>query len=155
MVKRYDTDMQYVSQSTQDTQAIAAKLAQKIRAKMPLAGATIVALRGDLGAGKTTFTQGFANALGITQQPKSPTFMLAKQYAIPGTPYSLWHLDCYRLQSHKDLAALDLHALFIDANNIMLIEWPENIGDGLPRDRIEVHFEHAGNDKRSITISES
>ena len=81
--------------------------------------------------------------------------MLAKQYAIPGTPYSLWHLDCYRLQSHKDLAALDLHALFIDANNIMLIEWPENIGDGLPRDRIEVHFEHAGNDKRSITISES
>ncbi len=147
--------MQYVSQSAADTQAIAAKLAEKIMASMPNAAATIIALRGDLGAGKTTFTQGFARALGIVQQPKSPTFMLAKQYAIPETPYSLWHLDCYRLQSHNDLATLDLHALFADANNIMLVEWPERVGDGLPRDRIEVHFEHAGEDKRSITISES
>jgi len=147
--------MQYVSQSAQDTQAIAAKLTQRVLAAMPLATATIIALRGDLGAGKTTFTQGFARELGIVQMPKSPTFMLAKQYAIPGTSYSLWHLDCYRLQSHKDLVAIDLHALFTDANNIILVEWPENIGDGLPRDRIEVHFEHMGNDKRSVTISES
>ncbi len=145
--------MQYVSQGAQDTQAIAAKLAQKVRAAMPLAAATIVALRGELGAGKTTFTQGFARALGVVQTPKSPTFMLAKQYAIPRTSYSLWHLDCYRLKSHADLAVIDLHALYGDANNIMMIEWPENIGDGLPRDRIEVHFEHAGDDKRSITIS--
>lgn len=145
--------MQYVSQSAADTRAIAAKLAQKVRVAMPLATATVIALRGDLGAGKTTFTQGFARALGVAQQPKSPTFLLAKQYAIPGTSYSLWHLDCYRLQSHSDLATIDLHGIFTDASNIILIEWPENIGDGLPRDRIEVHFEHAGDDKRSITIS--
>ena len=145
--------MQYVSQSAQDTQAIAATLAQKVRAGMPGASATIIALRGELGAGKTTFTQGFARALGIMQQPKSPTFLLAKQYAIPATPFSLWHLDCYRLKSHADLATIDLHAIFKDASNIILIEWPENIGDGLPRNHIDVHFEHAGNDKRSITIS--
>lgn len=145
--------MQYVSQSSQDTQAIAAQLAQTVRASMPRAAATIIALRGQLGAGKTTFAQGFARALGIMQQPKSPTFLLVKQYAVPGTAFSLWHLDCYRLKSHTDLAAIDLHSIFGDANNVILIEWPENIGDGLPRDHIEVHFEHAGNDKRSITIS--
>lgn len=147
--------MQYVSQSAPDTQAIAAKLAQKVRAGMPGAAATVIALRGDLGSGKTTFTQGFAKELGVPHKPKSPTFLLAKQYTIPGTSYSLWHLDCYRLQSHQDLAAIDLHGLFLDSNNIILVEWPEKIGDGMPRDRIEIHFEHAGKDKRSITISET
>ncbi len=145
--------MHVVSQSAQDTQAIAAKLAKKVLAGMPSKAATVIALRGDLGAGKTTFTQGFARALGIVRQPKSPTFLLAKQYAIPGTTYSLWHLDCYRLQNHNDLAVIDLQAIFHDSNNIILVEWPENIGDGLPRDRIEVHFEHAGEDKRTISIS--
>lgn len=147
--------MQYVTHSAQDTEAIASKLAQKVLASMPSAQATVIALRGELGAGKTTFTQGFAHALGIEQKPKSPTFMLAKQYLIPNTPYSLWHLDCYRLNDHKDLATIDLHTLFTDANNIILIEWPERVGDGLPRDRMEVHFEHAGVDRRSITISDS
>jgi tRNA threonylcarbamoyladenosine biosynthesis protein TsaE len=145
--------MQYVSQNVQDTQSIAATLAHSVRDRMPGAGATVIALRGDLGAGKTTFTQGFAHALGIVQRPKSPTFLLAKQYAVPGTPFSMWHLDCYRLKNHADLATIDLHSIFHDPNNIILVEWPENVGDGLPRDRIEVHFEHAGNDKRSITIS--
>lgn len=147
--------MKYVSQSARDTGAIARTLAVKVRANMPQKVATVIALRGDLGSGKTTFTQGFAGALGILQMPKSPTFLLAKQYAIPGTPFSLWHLDCYRLTGRDDVAALDLHALFTDSNNIILIEWPERIGDGLPRDHIEVHFEHAGEDKRSITISET
>jgi tRNA threonylcarbamoyladenosine biosynthesis protein TsaE len=147
--------MQYASQSAHDTQAIAAKLAERVREGMPGAAATVIALRGDLGAGKTTFTQGFARALGIAQQPKSPTFLLAKQYAIPGTPFALWHLDCYRLKSHTDLATIDVHTIFENANNIILVEWPENIGDGIPRDHIEVHFQHTGNDTRSITISES
>lgn len=146
--------MHLVSQSPQDTRAIAAQLAARTLKEMPgNAAATVIALRGDLGAGKTTFTQGFAKALGIAQQPKSPTFLLAKQYAIPDTAYALWHLDCYRLTSHHELAVLDLHHLFIDPMNIVLIEWPENVGDGIPRDHTEVHFTHAGGDKREISIS--
>ncbi len=147
--------MHLVSQSPEDTQAIAAKLAQRLMAAMPGSTATIVALRGDLGAGKTTFTQGFAKAIGVVEQPKSPTFNLAKRYGIPGTPYSLWHLDCYRLAGHKDLAAMDMHAVFADPNNLVLIEWPERISDGLPRDHVEVHLLHEGSDSRGITISES
>lgn len=153
--------MHLVSHSANDTQAIAARLAERVRAALPGRAATVIALRGELGAGKTTFVQGFARALGITHHPKSPTFNLAKQYSIPGTPYSLWHLDCYRLAGFQDLQTIDLHRLFTDPANIILIEWPERVGDGLPRDRIEIHFTHlpgrqagTGNDTRGITIPE-
>lgn len=147
--------MNLVSQNPEDTYAIAAKLAHRILAGMPGRGsAAIVALRGELGAGKTTFTQGFARALGVAEHPKSPTFLVAKEYPIPNTTYRLWHLDCYRLTSHRDLATLDLHSLFTDPHVIMLIEWPENIGDGLPRDHIEVHLTHNGPTKRGIDITD-
>ncbi len=147
--------MQLVSQSPQDTQNIAAKLAQRLLMAMPeKSQATVVALRGELGAGKTTFTQGLARALNITEPTKSPTFLLAKQYAMPGTVFSLWHLDCYRLNSYKDLTTLDMHSLFSDPRNIILIEWPERISDGLPRDHIEVHLTHKGENKRGIDIIE-
>jgi tRNA threonylcarbamoyladenosine biosynthesis protein TsaE len=147
--------MQLVSQSPQDTWAIAKELVPKILSKMRGSeAATTIALRGDLGAGKTTFTQGLAKALGITQQPKSPTFLLAKEYLIPDTTFSLWHLDCYRLSGREDLIPLDLHSLFRDPNNLIVVEWPERIGDGLPRDHIEIHMTHAGGDARGITIRE-
>ncbi len=146
--------MHLISQSADDTRAIATKFADTIRAQMPgRTSALVIALRGDLGAGKTTFTQGLSHALGITQMPKSPTFLLAKEYSIPTTSYALWHLDCYRLTGHQDLVTLDLHHIFEVPTNIVLIEWPEKIGEGVPRDHIEIHFEHSGGDKRSIIIS--
>jgi tRNA threonylcarbamoyladenosine biosynthesis protein TsaE len=145
--------MHLVSHSAQDTQAIAARFAEDIRAASPGKSATVIALYGDLGAGKTTFVQGFARALGIAQQPKSPTFMLMKQYPIPGTTRTLWHLDCYRLAGHQDLRALDMHRVLEDSSAVILIEWPERIGEALPRDHIEIHFEHLPeNDSRRITL---
>lgn len=144
--------MQLISQSAADTRAIAARFADRIRIEMTArTSALVIALRGDLGAGKTTFTQGLAHALGVQKLPKSPTFMLAKQYPIPGGPLSLWHLDCYRLTGHRDLASLDMHHIFNDPDAIVIVEWPERIGDALPRDHVEVHFQHAGDDTRSIT----
>lgn len=147
--------MYVVSQSSTDTQKIAAGLARRILTAMTgKARATIVALRGELGAGKTTFAQGFARALGVAENPRSPTFLLAKQYRIPGTAYSLWHLDCYRLHDHRDLVTLDLHTVFRDRTNIVVVEWPERVGDGLPAGHIEVHMTHQGPEKRGITITE-
>jgi tRNA threonylcarbamoyladenosine biosynthesis protein TsaE len=146
--------MKLVSRNPEDTRAIAAKLAQRVRAAMPGAQATVIALRGELGAGKTTFVQGFADAIGVVQTPKSPTFTLMKSYAVPSTPYSVWHLDCYRLKGREDLTTLDMHLVLSDPRNIVLVEWPERIGDGLPRNHIEVHMTHAGADSRGIDISE-
>lgn len=145
--------MHLVSHSAQDTRAIAARFAGTLMAQMPgRTSALVVGLSGELGAGKTTFVQACARALGITEQPKSPTFNLMKSYAIPGTPYSLWHLDCYRLHDHRDVQALDLHARFKEPTNIMLIEWPERIGAALPRDHLTVTLAHAGADDRACTI---
>lgn len=145
--------MRLVSQNPDDTRAVAARLAERVTAAMPGANATIVALRGELGAGKTTFVQGFARAIHVRETPKSPTFNLAKRYDVPGTPYALWHLDCYRLQGRRDLDALHMHDVFSDFRNIVLVEWPEKIGDGLPRDHVEVHMTHEGGDRRGIDIS--
>jgi tRNA threonylcarbamoyladenosine biosynthesis protein TsaE len=146
--------MHSVSQSAQETQAIAAQLARRIFNTLPGAQAKVIALYGELGAGKTTFAQGFAQELGIIEKPKSPTFALVKMYAIPQTSYRLWHLDCYRLEGHRDLVSLDLHHEFENPLNIMLIEWPERIGESLPADRIDIRFAHTGADHRSITIEE-
>jgi len=114
----------------------------------------VIALRGELGAGKTTFVQGFARQLGILEQPKSPTFLLAKEYRIPHTEYSLWHLDCYRLSDHRDLITLDLHTIFAQPQNMVIVEWPERVSEGLPREHVEVHLTHEGETKRGITIIE-
>jgi tRNA threonylcarbamoyladenosine biosynthesis protein TsaE len=148
--------MHLVSQSPQDTAKIARTIAQRLLNLMPLqTQALVVALRGELGAGKTTLTQGLAAALGIKEQPKSPTFNLLKTYSIPNTTYRLWHIDCYRLSGRGELAALDLHTAFADSHNLIVIEWPENIGDGLPRNHFEVHMTHEGSDKRGITFSDA
>lgn len=145
--------MHEASHSPDDTRAIAARVAQYVREILPTrTTALVIALRGELGAGKTTFTQGLAHALGIQTVPKSPTFLLAKEYPLPDGGHSLWHLDCYRLTSHAELVTLDLHRIFEDPRNIVIVEWPENISDGLPKDHLEIRMSHAGGDTRNITL---
>lgn len=145
--------MHLVSQNTEDTRAIAKRLAGEwLTALKGRSSALIVALEGELGAGKTTLVQGIATALGVRELPKSPTFNLAKEYAIPGTDFRLWHLDCYRLSGRDDLAALDMHTVFADPHNLVLIEWAARVGEALPTDHIVIRMEHAGNDTRNISI---
>lgn len=148
--------MVYYSKNEKETQKIAGDLARKvIISKNP----TVIALEGELGAGKTTFVKGFAKALGIKSKIKSPTFVLMKKYKIPRNsishiPYSIFlvHLDCYRVRDHRDLATLDLKTIFNTPNNIVLIEWPERISKILPKKLIKVHIDHIDNNKRKIMI---
>ncbi|HTP56704.1 MAG TPA: tRNA (adenosine(37)-N6)-threonylcarbamoyltransferase complex ATPase subunit type 1 TsaE [Candidatus Paceibacterota bacterium] len=147
--------MHLVSQSPQDTGAIAARLATTWKdALRGRSSALVVALEGELGAGKTTLVQGIAHALGIREMPKSPTFNLVKEYPVPGTDLHVWHVDCYRLSGRADLAALDLHHVFADPHNLVLVEWAQRVADALPDDHIVVCMEHAGADKRSISVNE-
>ncbi|HUO75885.1 MAG TPA: tRNA (adenosine(37)-N6)-threonylcarbamoyltransferase complex ATPase subunit type 1 TsaE [Candidatus Paceibacterota bacterium] len=145
--------MHLVSQSPDDTRAIASRLASEWKnALAGRAAALVIALEGELGAGKTTLVQGVAGALGVRELPKSPTFNLAKEYAIPDSDIRLWHLDCYRLSGRADLAALDMHHIFTDPHNLVLIEWASNVADALPADHIIIRMEHTGHDKRMISI---
>ena len=101
-------------------------------------GAFVVLLKGDLGSGKTSFVQGVARALGVTEHVTSPTFVILKNYKIFSRPdlksskglafENLVHMDAYRLEEEKDLEALDWDKLVLDPQNIMLVEWPEKVG---------------------------
>lgn len=112
----------------------------------------VIALSGDLGAGKTTFVQGLAKELGITQRLTSPTFILIRRYPIKTG--ILYHLDAYRLSDNikSEIDDLGLAEIISDPRNIVLVEWAEKIKDFLPQDTQWIHFEYVDDAARKITI---
>lgn len=157
-----------VTKSAKETQKIAAILARELIRAPRHVGARVVALQGDLGAGKTTFTQGFARALGVKETVLSPTFVLMKIYGlgprIKGKSKKikekresfrhLVHIDCYRLVSPRDLLHLGFKELLKDKDAIILIEWADRIKKILPPDAIWLKFVHgAKRHQRTIAIS--
>ncbi len=117
--------------------------------------ATVVALSGDLGAGKTTFTQSIARAFGIPEAVTSPTFVILKTYALSGQKFErLIHIDAYRLHDGEELRALGFVDLLSDPKNLIVIEWPERVKDVLPEHAITISFVIIGDDEREIeTVS--
>ncbi len=104
-------------------------------------------LRGDLGTGKTTLTRALARALGIVDRITSPTFALAQRY--DGT-VPLVHLDLYRLTGAD---AEELGLLFDDTSDaVTVVEWPEQLGSGIPSPRIAITLSHAGGDRRLVAL---
>jgi tRNA threonylcarbamoyladenosine biosynthesis protein TsaE len=107
----------------------------------------VLLLRGDLGAGTTTFAQGYATGAGSGELVNSPTFVLVNEYRgrLP-----IYHADLYRLDTLEEVAALDLANASLDG--VLLVEWPER-GDGLlPDDHLLVRIEHLGSDERLIAL---
>jgi tRNA threonylcarbamoyladenosine biosynthesis protein TsaE len=96
----------------------------------------IIALKGDLGAGKTTFARGFLRARGGTEEVPSPTFTLVQIYQFASA--AVWHFDLYRLKSPEEAWELGIEDAF--AEGVSLIEWPERLGPALPRRRLEIEF---------------
>ncbi len=116
-----------------DLESLVAEAAVFARTLTPATGATLVTLSGELGAGKTSFTQSVAQALGITEPVTSPTFVLEKVYELTGQPFArLVHIDAYRLESGRALGALGFDELMQDPQNLVLLEWPEQVSDALP-----------------------
>ncbi len=99
----------------------------------------VVALRGDLGAGKTTFAQALLAALGVSGDVTSPTFALVHEYGTPRGP--VHHLDLYRLRDASQLAALGWDDI-LRAKGVVLVEWPERAEGALPSDMIELQLAH-------------
>lgn len=120
-----------------------------------LQGGDVVALRGDLGAGKTAFAQGVGEALGVIGPMTSPTFTLQHEYLgqIPGSGIKvrLIHMDLYRLQRPEEVEVIGVEDAFVE-DTISLIEWPEIAEDYLPEDRLEVEILGSGESPREITF---
>ena len=138
------------SSTTCTARGIAAtwRVAQRVADRLPQGG--VVALQGELGAGKTTFVQGIARALGITRPVTSPTFTLVAEY--PGERLRLVHLDLYRLRSPDDLLVIGFQE-YLESGALVAIEWPDRAGDLLPTQAIWVTLTlTARADTRTITV---
>jgi tRNA threonylcarbamoyladenosine biosynthesis protein TsaE len=109
---------------------------------VPVAGgAMLVALRGELGAGKTAFTKVVAKTLGVEDVVNSPTFVLEKIYLLGGPASNfkrLVHIDAYRLEKGSDLTPLGFDELMQDTENLILLEWPEKVADALPPPAVRI-----------------
>lgn len=115
--------------------------------------ALLVKLSGNLGAGKTTFTQKIAEILNIKEKITSPTFVLMKSYSISlGQFKNLIHIDAYRLESGKELLALNFQEILNNPENLILLEWPEKVQEILPGKNIEITFEVLDEESREINI---
>jgi tRNA threonylcarbamoyladenosine biosynthesis protein TsaE len=130
--------------SAEESEALGAALAADLRP------GDVVLVHGEMGAGKTTFVRGALRALGVTGPVTSPTFTIGRRYDGRGVKVS--HLDLHRLASldGEDPALL---ADYIDADHIAFVEWPEVAGAALERVVARVTLEHAGGDRRRVTIA--
>ncbi len=135
--------LKFDCQSLQDTAAAAKKLAGMLRP------GDLLAYRGGMGAGKTTFTRELCAALGIDQWVSSPTFALVHEYV--GEQFSLCHFDLYRIEGEEDLYSTGFYD-YLDRGDILAVEWSEKADDLLPAKRITVTFTVTGENSRTITV---
>lgn len=136
-----------------ETTSLGEEIAKKILKNKKNKEAQILALEGDLGAGKTTFLQGFAKGLGVKEHILSPTFVIFKKFKIKNPSFNLfYHIDCYRLKNSKDLLGLGFKKFSSNPKNIIAIEWAEIVKDILPKDKISIGFKCENEKTRIITI---
>lgn len=115
--------------------------------------ACVVGLMGDLGAGKTTFVQHVARELGVSNPVTSPTFVIAERHVIDRAPFtSLVHIDAYRLEA-KEAPTIGWDAFIRDPKNLVLVEWPEQLGDAFPKDARILTFTTVDDETRDIAYA--
>ena len=135
--------MEYITNSPEETEALGERLAQT------LTPGTVLAYRGDLGAGKTAFTRGLARGLGYKEPVTSPTYTIVNEYL--GGRLPLFHFDMYRLTSEEDLWDIGWED-YLERGGICAVEWSENVAVAL-EGALLVSIEKTGENTRKITIT--
>ena len=133
------------------TQAFAQGLAEQ-----PAIGNALIELRGDLGAGKTTFVRHLLVALGVQGRIKSPTYAVVEPYSLaaPSAPdgtFTIWHFDFYRFNDPREWEEAGFRDIF-SSHGLKLVEWPDKAGEYLPKPDLQIDIEVLTNDVRSITL---
>jgi tRNA threonylcarbamoyladenosine biosynthesis protein TsaE len=117
-------------------------------------GATLVTLSGELGAGKTTFTQHIAKTLGVKDTVNSPTFVIEKIYDTTSEKFpQLVHIDAYRLQSADDLRGIGFDQLMEQSGTLIMLEWPERVDGVSEKTAVKITLEPLGEGSRKITYA--
>jgi tRNA threonylcarbamoyladenosine biosynthesis protein TsaE len=127
------------------TLAAAADLAASLR------GGDLVALSGDLGAGKTVFARGLARALGVREPVTSPTFTIVQEYDAP--PWRLYHVDLYRLDDAAQAVAFGIEDYLDDPAGIVIVEWPDRLGPLMDPGAVQVELSVTGPNSRRLRIA--
>ncbi len=141
--------MKYITKNAQETQKLGEEFAQQLK------GRVIIALYGDLGSGKTTFTQGIARGLGITKRLISPTFVIIRMYSIDESKFGIntfYHIDLYRLTKKEDAAHLGIQEILENQSAVVVIEWAEKLEDLLAGKRWDIKFIYKDLEQREIII---
>lgn len=137
--------MRIITHSPEETIAVAEKLGKLLKA------GDMIAYKGGLGAGKTTFTRGIAIGMGLGDNVISPTFALVNEYR--GEHINLYHFDMYRIQSEDDLETTGFYDYPFE-ENVAAVEWSENISDFLPKNTIYITIVACGDCDREIIIED-
>ncbi|MDP2734576.1 MAG: tRNA (adenosine(37)-N6)-threonylcarbamoyltransferase complex ATPase subunit type 1 TsaE [bacterium] len=137
------------SPSAGATRRIARELAGSILKEPLRKGALVLAFKGELGAGKTSFIKGLAKGLGVQGNVLSPTFLILKSYPL-AQGRTFWHADCYRLSSPRELAGLGFKEIVKDPGAIVAVEWADKVSSLLPRDALWILLSHKGPLTREI-----
>ncbi len=135
--------IKYISNCVKDTEKLGYKIASVLK------GNEVIAMFGDLGAGKTAFTRGLASGLGFDCGVSSPTFAIVNEY---NAKYNIYHFDMYRIQSDDDLYSTGYYD-YLD-NGVIVIEWSENIEYALEDDAIRITIRKCDNDSERIFMIE-
>lgn len=145
--------IKFISKSLEDTKRFAEDFIDNLKKDQ-----NIVLLQGNLGAGKTTFSQAVLEYLGAKGPFTSPTFVIMKDYGVDfenknGVKFKkVYHLDCYRIDE-ASLNDLNWSDIIKDKDNLILVEWPEKIEKALPEKYVKIEFEVLGENEREIRIS--
>lgn len=143
--------MKRISKNIKETKSIAIEFLVKL---IPTKNqATVVGLYGDLGAGKTTFTQTAGKYFGIKRKVNSPTFVIMKRYSLKHKNFDqFFHLDAYRLKSEIDVKNIGWGDIISNERNLVFIEWPEQIKKAMPKKHHEIHITHLKENGREFKI---
>lgn len=138
-----------ITNSLVETQHVAYNFAKHVT------GGHTILLSGDLGSGKTSFTQGLAKAFGIQQRIISPSFIILRKYAIATNADSIhdfYHIDLYRIQNEDEIKDLGIEDILQNSSALTVIEWPEKLGRYMPKSAWQLQLTYLDENKRKITI---
>ncbi|MEK7630732.1 MAG: tRNA (adenosine(37)-N6)-threonylcarbamoyltransferase complex ATPase subunit type 1 TsaE [Patescibacteria group bacterium] len=147
-------ELTYTLKSPDATRALGKLFGSEIRSVARSKNhALCLALSGELGTGKTLFTQSVAHGLGVRGRLQSPTFVIAKRYALKKSTFkNLWHFDLYRIKLSKELDTIGLKKIISDPKNIIAVEWAERAKKVFPKDTVWISFKHIAREERIVRL---
>lgn len=138
--------LEFTSNSVAQTERLGVRLGQLLQQH------DVVCLIGEMGTGKTALTRGVGRGWGTALRVTSPTFTLVNEYPRAQDGRTLYHLDCYRLETAADVDTLGLEDI-LDRDGAIIIEWAERVEDWLPQDHLQIELTYLNNTRRSLRVT--